>query len=167
MNWIPITERLPEHGQDVLFCCLIDDEFTRVECGRYNGNKTAGDAIAVDVDVDCATGEWSPCSHWMPLPEPPSIDEQNVAEPQSAAIGPLNLNTYVRFKMKPRGVEVARAYFAQCGFEFPNVLFPVDQPDIECRQQFHDLFRIFGGQHMRHDCDGNPLYGLIVEPMPR
>lgn len=81
---------------------------------------------------------------------------------QLAAVGPLNLNTYVRFKMKPRGV--ARAYWSSF-FEFPNALFSVDQPDVECRVQFHDLFRIFGGEHVRHDCDGSPIYDLIVESM--
>lgn len=77
----------------------------------------------------------------------------------------LNINCYVRFKMKPRGVEVARAYYSRFS-GFPNVLFPVDEPHTECRVQFHDLFRIFGGNHMRHDMDGSPIYDLIVEPLP-
>jgi hypothetical protein len=84
---------------------------------------------------------------------------------QLAAVGPLNVNTFVRFKMKPRGVEIAQAYWSSF-FEFPNALFPVDQPDVECRVQFHDLFRIFGGEHMQHHFDGSPIYDLIIEPMP-
>ena len=81
------------------------------------------------------------------------------------AVGPLNLNTYVRFKMKPRGVKLAREYWEQFA-EFPNAAFPVDKPDTEVRQQFHELFRIFGGDNMRCDMDGSPIYDLIIEPMP-
>jgi hypothetical protein len=83
----------------------------------------------------------------------------------SEAVGPVNLNTYVRFKMKPRGVQLAREYWERFA-EFPNSAFPVDQPDTEARQQFHELFRMFGGQHMRHDMDGSPIYDLIIDPMP-
>ena len=81
------------------------------------------------------------------------------------AVGPVNLNTYVRFKMKPRGVQLAREYWERFT-TFPNAAFPVDQPGVEAKQQFHDLFRIFGGQHMRHDMDGSPIYDLVIEPMP-
>lgn len=81
------------------------------------------------------------------------------------AVGPLNLNTNVRFKMKPRGVELARQHWESCGCEFPNAAFPVDQPDTECRQQMHEVFRIFGGDAMQCDIDGSSIYDLIIEPM--
>lgn len=81
------------------------------------------------------------------------------------ATGPVNLNTFVRFKMKPRGVEIAREYFERFT-RFPNAAFPVDKPDVETRQQFHELFRIFGGDHMRHDMDGSPIYDLVIDRMP-
>ena len=86
--------------------------------------------------------------------------------PCSAAIGRLNLNTYVRFKMKPRGVDLARKYW-ECAGGIPNAAFAWDQPDVECKVQFHELFRMFGGTHMRHDTDGSPIYDLFVEPLPR
>jgi hypothetical protein len=67
MRWIPISEQLPEMGKDVLFCCLADDEFSRVEVGQYHGGKTHGDAIVMDIELH----DWAPCSHWMPIPDPP------------------------------------------------------------------------------------------------
>ena len=81
------------------------------------------------------------------------------------AAGPLNLNTYVSFKMKLRGVQLAREYWERFG-EFPNAAFPVGEAHVETRQQLHGLFRIFGGNNMRCDMDGSPIYDLIVEPMP-
>ena len=84
---------------------------------------------------------------------------------ESAAIGSLNLNTYVRFKMTPRGVELARKYW-ECVGGIPNASFKWDRPDVECKVQFHDLFRMFGGEGMGYGLDGSPIYGLIIEPMP-
>ena len=88
-----------------------------------------------------------------------------IASGLKETVGPVNLNTYVWFKMKPRGVEVAREYWERFT-TFPNVCFTVDQPDVAVKQQFHDLFRIFGGQIMRHDMDGSPIYDLVIEQMP-
>ena len=75
---------------------------------------------------------------------------------------PLNLNTRVYFKMKPRGVEIARAYYLQYT-TFPNPIFPVDQPDVEVVLLFHELVRIFGGQHMEAHFDGSPIYDLFID----
>jgi hypothetical protein len=91
-------------------------------------------------------------------------DVDGSASADCYASGPLNLNTYVRFKMKPRGVSLAKAYWEDVT-TFPNAAFPVDQPDVECRQQMHELFRIFGGRNMRHGMDGSPIYDLVIEPM--
>ena len=68
MPWISIAERLPPLREDVLFCCEIDGEFTRVDLGQYGGEKTYGEAVVMDL----SEYDWSPCSHWMPLPDPPS-----------------------------------------------------------------------------------------------
>lgn len=68
IKWTPITEAYPPLGEDVLFCCLIDDAFTRVDKGRYKGFKTFDDALVMEAD-----DEWSPCSHWMQLPPPPEL----------------------------------------------------------------------------------------------
>ena len=72
-RWIPITERLPDHDIPVLFCCLINGEFGFVELGWYAGNKTEGDAIAMETSV--CSGDWLPCTHWRPLPEVPEVTE--------------------------------------------------------------------------------------------
>ena len=68
-QWIPITTARPPIGQQVLFCCLIDRDFSDVDCGEYQGEKTDGNAVVMDRVGD----DWAPCSHWMPLPEPPSV----------------------------------------------------------------------------------------------
>ena len=85
---------------------------------------------------------------------------------EQEAVGVLNLNTFVLFKMQPRGVEIAKNYWESIGMAFPNAAFTVDQPHVECRQQFHQLFRMFGGRNMKLDMDGSPIYGLTVLPMP-
>ena len=91
---------------------------------------------------------------------------EHSAATHCSAVGSLNLNTYVRFKMKPWGVELARQYW-KCAGGIPNAAFYCDQPDVECKVQLHELFRMFGGENMRHDYEGSPIYGLVVEPMPR
>ena len=72
-EWIPVSERLPKRGKDVLV--------TRKYYGKDDGNK---DSIYVEVSACYADGEeWhgfsdeykmSPKNHkviaWMPLPEP-------------------------------------------------------------------------------------------------
>jgi hypothetical protein len=73
IRWIPITERLPDHDIPVLFCCRINGEFGFVDCGWYAGNKTEGDAIAMETSV--CSGDWLPCTHWRPLPEVPEVTE--------------------------------------------------------------------------------------------
>lgn len=70
-DWIPITERLPPMGEVVAFCCWIDDHFSDVEAGRYTGEKTMGEPIVMYPCWHC--DDWTPCSHWMPLPKPPEV----------------------------------------------------------------------------------------------
>ena len=68
MKWIPITEKLPALYEPVLFCCYLDEYgFTDVDLGWYEGQKTQGEAIAMETSSD----GWYPCTHWMPLPETP------------------------------------------------------------------------------------------------
>jgi hypothetical protein len=67
-NWISITEKLPTLYEPVLFCCYIEGcGFGDVEFGWYEGDKTNGVAIVMETTSD----GWSPCTHWMPLPETP------------------------------------------------------------------------------------------------
>lgn len=76
-KWIDITEKMPQQNQDVLFCCEIDGEFTSVSLGWYTGAKTLGRAIVMETDRE---DDWRPCTHWMPLPEPPGAKYNPVME---------------------------------------------------------------------------------------
>ena len=48
-RWIPVSERRPEVGQEIL--CFFEGE---MYLGRY-----------------VPWPNWTDCTHWMPLPEPP------------------------------------------------------------------------------------------------
>jgi hypothetical protein len=88
-RWIPVTERLPPHDETVLYTCDLgpNEGFTDVESGRWEGarNDTGLPAMRpVWGDVD----DWGPCSHWMPLPAPPTAaavanDPVREGEPQT------------------------------------------------------------------------------------
>jgi len=75
-QWTPITTALPPLDKEVLFCCLVDDDFTEVRIGTYRGHKTVGAAVVMDEIGD----DWSPCSHWMELPKRPEIRAADVAD---------------------------------------------------------------------------------------
>lgn len=72
MTWIPITEQLPPIDEPVLFCCLTDVGFTDVDRGWYEKNWT-DDESALVMRISYDVNDWSPCSHWMPLPKPPEV----------------------------------------------------------------------------------------------
>lgn len=71
-RWIPVTERLPEKGADVLMYFHKSKTFAS---GFWHGEEDA-DAVywcAYSDDgwyTDCDT----PPTHWMPLPQPPKED---------------------------------------------------------------------------------------------
>jgi hypothetical protein len=67
-RWISVKDRLPEAGDAVLFC--LNEPRSDASVGWWTGKWTSStDAIVMDYgDED---GDWLPCSHWMPLPEPP------------------------------------------------------------------------------------------------
>ena len=78
LNWIPITKELPQLDIPVLFCCDIDGEFTDVDLGWFTGRWTdSKTAIAMELPgFEIKTDgtmiqDWSPCSHWMTLPQTP------------------------------------------------------------------------------------------------
>jgi hypothetical protein len=74
-RWIPVTERLPPVDEKVLYTCFIEgdahgDYFIEVNAGYWDGkakNLPGNPAMKYD-DSD----DWEPCSHWMPLPAPPT-----------------------------------------------------------------------------------------------
>ena len=75
LAWIPVTERLPPVDEKVLYTCFVsgdgpEDYFTDVNAGYWDGkarNLPGNPAMKYDDSND-----WEPCSHWMPLPAPPT-----------------------------------------------------------------------------------------------
>jgi hypothetical protein len=72
-DWIPVTERLPPHDETVLYTCDLgpNEGFTDVESGRWEGERNDTGLPAMR-PVWGDEGDWEPCSHWMPLPAPPT-----------------------------------------------------------------------------------------------
>lgn len=64
-KWIPVTERLPEDGTDVLAYQNRGEE-TRLVPANY------GCGVWFDCFFDC---EADHITHWMPLPQPPKEGE--------------------------------------------------------------------------------------------
>ena len=62
-KWIPVTERLPEESGDYLV--ITDGGF--IERLSYSERHNAFNTDDRLVYAACAI----PCTHWMPLPEPP------------------------------------------------------------------------------------------------
>jgi hypothetical protein len=61
-TWIPVSERLPENGENVLACrTLINGERTIQKAFQYSGKW--------ELSWDGAS--FSNVTHWMKLPEPP------------------------------------------------------------------------------------------------
>ena len=64
-KWIPVSERLPELDQDVL--AIVDDDIVIGSFGQgWDGE------ISFDRDE---VGSTRYVTHWMPLPEPPEVQE--------------------------------------------------------------------------------------------
>lgn len=62
-GWIPVTERIPADGSDILVYCDDGEESRIVACNYDNG-----------VWFDCVFNTvmvFKNITHWMPLPEPP------------------------------------------------------------------------------------------------
>ena len=75
-RWIPVGERLPPHDETVLFTCDLgpNEGFTDVAAGRWEGMRNDIGLPAMS-PVWGDEDDWGPCSHWMPLPAPPSDDK--------------------------------------------------------------------------------------------
>ncbi len=65
-RWIPVTERLPETGVDVLVKFPQNMAVASIDIGEWVVNS--GDGWCTDINL--AGGEKNP-THWVPLPEPP------------------------------------------------------------------------------------------------
>ena len=69
-RWIPVSERLPETGVDVLVKFPQNMAVASIDIGEWVVNS--GDGWCTDINL--AGGEKNP-THWMPLPEPPKEDD--------------------------------------------------------------------------------------------
>ena len=65
-KWIPVTERLPDTGVDVLVKFPHNMAVASIDIGEWVVNS--GDGWCTDINL--AGGEKNP-THWMPLPQPP------------------------------------------------------------------------------------------------
>lgn len=72
-HWIPVEERLPENGVPALINYIGNDD------GKYHPDGTAAwtdhgcfwwEGSLEDCDTEVAV----PITHWMPLPEPPEVE---------------------------------------------------------------------------------------------
>lgn len=75
-QWISIADKLPLLYHNVLFCCYTDERTgcSFINIGSYEGRKTEGIAVVMEIPGDEC--DWLPCTHWMPLPEPPESPVQ-------------------------------------------------------------------------------------------
>ena len=68
-RWIPVSERLPEDGETVFV--IIHDGFERFE----NGNEVARLTYLGNGNWWSWESERYVVTHWMPLPQPPEVQE--------------------------------------------------------------------------------------------
>ena len=68
-RWIPVSERLPEDGETVFV--IIHDGFERFE----NGNEVARLTYLGNGNWWSWESERYVVTHWMPLPNPPEVQE--------------------------------------------------------------------------------------------
>lgn len=65
-GWRSITNELPPMYKDVLFVNNVYGEWSEPDVGRWTGERTIQkNALVMDYGAD---DDWSPCTHWMPIP---------------------------------------------------------------------------------------------------
>lgn len=60
-RWIPVEERMPEDGKNVLIFVRTMSMWWHMEVDWHTGNSWHNNAET----------DWNKITHWMPLPEPP------------------------------------------------------------------------------------------------
>lgn len=66
-NWIPVSERLPEDGKQVLIYA------TSMYIDLFEDESFLHDNYAEHMNI--VGGNVRPVTHWMPLPEPPETEK--------------------------------------------------------------------------------------------
>ena len=69
LRWIPVGERLPGYGVNVLLTCGQNPWMARLEKARPRSSNKIRRTDHWDSSICLIT--WEP-THWMPLPEPPA-----------------------------------------------------------------------------------------------
>ena len=70
MKWVNVDDRLPESGEHVLGFC--SDGI--IECKAYDGRLNS--IVFASHGCGCCS-EDDIITHWMPLPEPPTLENTN------------------------------------------------------------------------------------------
>ena len=68
-GWIPVEERWPKHGSDVLVAYKCG-KYVRLGVGEFDGTTVNDEGITIPYFKGIGGFE---VTHWMPLPEPPEV----------------------------------------------------------------------------------------------
>lgn len=68
-RWIPVDERWPEHGSDVLVAYKCG-KYIRLGVGEFDGTTVNDDGLTIPYFKGIGGFE---VTHWMPLPAPPEV----------------------------------------------------------------------------------------------
>lgn len=68
-GWIDIVEKMPDE-EGVFLVCIQDGDNRCVERGVYYDNVNGKGCFSVN-------GEFPIVTHWMPMPEPPPLEERD------------------------------------------------------------------------------------------
>lgn len=67
--WIPVEERWPTHGSDVLVAYKCG-KYVRLGVGEFDGTTVNDEGVTIPYFKGISGFE---VTHWMPLPEPPEV----------------------------------------------------------------------------------------------
>ena len=73
-RWIPVSERLPEFGAPILFYDSILERINKGTCTAMNSDNTNLHWFTDD-DLFYFGNRSEYITHWMPLPQPPEVQE--------------------------------------------------------------------------------------------
>lgn len=75
MRWKNASDEKPNQGEQVLFAFRnADGSSTDTHIGWWDG-AVALDGLTLVMEYETDDDDWLPCSHWMRLPQLPSVSE--------------------------------------------------------------------------------------------